>query len=155
MIGPSPSVAESLFADSIVVIGATHRASLDEVATPIGEMPGAFALVNVVRGLADFGIEEPFSFWQNLIAAVLLAFGTAVLMTIAKHSVSRWIEALLPFAILSLWLAFLVFGLGDNLYFTMALIPIIVGAVLLLLPEQRNDGFDRVRTAHKHKGKNR
>lgn len=132
----SGQIATQLFRGAIVVIGESYKGAQDEVFhTPLDDMPGSFMLVNYLRGLIDFGNEPDGSLVLNLLLTVAVSLATALIMVLADEGNMRWVELLLPLAVIAAWWIALSFGIGSGEYFGFGLAPFVVGIAVFFRAE--------------------
>jgi CHASE2 domain-containing sensor protein len=134
------SVSADLFRDSIVVVGASHRDSGDRQLTPLGHMPGAFIVLNHVRGILDFGPEGEDAWIPGLIATISMSAITAlIVVAFAGAGAQTWLLGALPLIATAIWwLGFTAF-LGSSLYVGLAAIQFAVGVTMSVVSRLRRD----------------
>jgi CHASE2 domain-containing sensor protein len=132
--GPGAANTQSI-RGSIVFIGTSHAGAPDLFDTPVGVMPGSFALLNHSRALIDFGLPREMGFFPNLVAMLILSLVLANAMILLSRVLGKVMEVALGFALSSLWWLFLVLTGSEGTYFTLALMPLLIGLGVLFLPD--------------------
>lgn len=130
--GPSPGAADYWLRNSIAVVGASNENARDMHATPLGPMPGAFILINHMRGLLDFGPYAEAAWWSGLLTTVLISILTAIATILLERFLGGWLDLLLPFAITGAWWLLLTLALGNGGYFGLAVTELVVAFVVRL-----------------------